>query len=178
MSLRRTYFSLGTGELTAAAVFALLAATTAAPMLSPGAEQALWFALAPLLVVLVQAGCYWLTARGRIGTTALMPAPLARAFRFFRVLDPLLLAAAAIGVVTFWPENATAAVLVVGVWLFAVVEYLNYFVVRLSYPVGEWWRGVRRRRTPVLVRDVARATHVVPRVSGRRRPAPGRGGGR
>lgn len=159
MPLRRTYLSLGMGELTAAAVFALVAAPAGARVLAPRAEQALWFALVPLVLVLVQAGCYWLSARHRIGTAALMPAPLARAFRLFRVLDPVLLAAGAIGVVAFWPENVTAAVFVVGVWLFAVVEYLNYFVVRLSYPVGEWWRGVRRRRTPVLARDVVRATH-------------------
>lgn len=172
--LRRQYLSLGMGELTAAAVFALAAATTGARVLSPRAELALWFALVPLLAVLVQAAFYWLSARRRIGTAALMPVPLVRTFRLFRVLDLALLAAGVIGVVAFLPQNATAAVLVVGVWLFAVAEYLNYYVVRLSYPGGEWWRGVRRCRAPVLARDLARAIRhragITPKSRAGRRP--------
>ena len=43
------------------------------------------------------------------------------------------------------------------VWAFGALEYVNYFVVRLSYPLAEWFVLVGRRRRPVLVRDVARA---------------------
>ncbi len=43
------------------------------------------------------------------------------------------------------------------VWLFGVLEYVNYFVVRLSYPVTQWFILVGRRRTPAIVRDVSRA---------------------
>ena len=44
-----------------------------------------------------------------------------------------------------------------GVWAFAVVEHVNYFVVRLSYPATEWFGAVTRWRTPRLVQDVREA---------------------
>lgn len=43
------------------------------------------------------------------------------------------------------------------VWLFAVVEFTNYYVVRLSYPGTEWFREVGRWRTPRLVEDLRAA---------------------
>ena len=65
MSLRRRYLSLGLGELAAAGVFAAVAVSVVMPRLEgPHDSAALWSALAPLLVVLVQAGVYWLLARG------------------------------------------------------------------------------------------------------------------
>lgn len=60
-ALRRKYLSLGTGELVAAVVFAMVAVTVVGPRLGRPAEAALWSALAPLLLVLVQAvsiGCW------------------------------------------------------------------------------------------------------------------------
>ena len=54
--LRREYLRLGSGELAAAAVFAAVATR-----LADRAGPALWAAAAPLLVILVDAGAYWLT---------------------------------------------------------------------------------------------------------------------
>ncbi|GAA1871096.1 hypothetical protein [Myceligenerans crystallogenes] len=156
MSLRRQYLSLGLGELVSVVLFALVAVVSVAPRLPESGQRALWWALAPLLVVLVQAGVYWLAARSWIGRTR-MPAGFAAVYRVFPVLNPLLLAVALLGVVTSWPDQAPAGVLVAGVWLFGVAEHLNYFVVRLSYPLMGWFANVRRRRTPVLVRDLRRA---------------------
>ena len=54
--LRCKYLKLGTGELAAAAVFALVASTLVLPSLSHARDQAaLCSALAPLLIVLLQA---------------------------------------------------------------------------------------------------------------------------
>ncbi|MET4540142.1 hypothetical protein ABIE37_001923 [Arthrobacter bambusae] len=93
--LRGKYLKLGTGELVAACVFALVASTIVMPRLSgPGDHFAMWSALIPLLVILVQAGVYWLLARG-----------------------------------------------------------FNYFVIRLSYPVNQWFARVGKRNVPQLVQD-------------------------
>jgi hypothetical protein len=151
--LRRAYTSLGLGELSAAAVFALVAVSGALPVARSGAGQrALWSALIPLLVILVQAGVYWLLARRWVGR-APMPAAIAAAYRLFRVLDPVLLAAGLAGAVVFGPSGG-GAVLVAGVWLLGVVEYVNYFVVRLAYPLRQWPSRVTRWRTPQLVQDL------------------------
>jgi hypothetical protein len=42
------------------------------------------------------------------------------------------------------------------------VEYVNYFLVRLAYPVLRWFTAVRGRRLPQLAQDL-RANSQVPR---------------
>jgi hypothetical protein len=156
VQIRAKCLSLGLGELTAAAVFALAGATTLASALPARAEQALWWVLVPLLVVLVQGGCYWLAARRWVGRAA-MPKLFVATYRAFRLLDPALLTAGLVGAVWSWPREPMAAALVVVVWAFGALEYVNYFVVRLAFPARRWLSGVRRRSTPALVRDLARS---------------------
>ncbi|MBX9149590.1 hypothetical protein [Rhodococcus qingshengii] len=154
MSLRRRYLSLGLGELAAAAVFAAVAVGVVMPRLEgPKDSAALWSALAPLLVILVQAGVYWLLARGWV-EQAPMPARLAALYRVFRVLDVLLLAIALLGVVIWLPDHSGAAVGVVAVWAFGIAEYANYFVARLAYPLQRWPFEVGKLRRPQLVHDL------------------------
>ena len=154
MSLRRRYLSLGLGELAAAGVFAAVAVSVVMPRLEgPKDSAALWSALAPMLVVLVQAGVYWLLARGWV-EQAPMPARLAALYRVFRVLDVLLLAIALLGVVIWLPDHSGAAVGVVAVWAFGVAEYANYFVARLAYPLRRWPFEVGKLRRPQLVHDL------------------------
>ncbi|MDV8005913.1 MULTISPECIES: hypothetical protein [unclassified Rhodococcus (in: high G+C Gram-positive bacteria)] len=153
-SLRRRYLSLGLGELAAAAVFAAVAVGVVMPRLEGSRDSAaLWSALAPLLVILVQVGVYWLLARGWVELEP-MPARLAALYRVFRVLDVLLLAIALLGVVIWLPDHSGAAVAVVAVWAFGVVEYVNYFVARLAYPLRRWPFEVGNWRRPQLVRDL------------------------
>ncbi|MGK9147723.1 hypothetical protein KXS11_08875 [Plantibacter flavus] len=155
--LRRRYLSLGLGELVAAAVFAGFAALVLTPRLDGTRELlSLWSALTPLLIVLVQAGVYWLLARGWV-ERATMPPTLASVYRAFRVLNVAILAAGLIGVVVWFPEQPLIAALTVFVWAFGVVEYVNYFAVRLAYPAGAWLRRVGTWQTPRLVQDLRSA---------------------
>jgi hypothetical protein len=152
--LRSKYLRLGTGELTAAGLFAVLAVTAVTPRLAGQDERAaLWCALVPLIVVLVQAGAYWLLARSWV-ERAPMPRAVARLYRAFRSTDPVLLAAGLAGILLWLPGRSSILLLVVAVWAFGVVEYVNYFVVRLSYPVSRWISTVRQWRTPRLVVDL------------------------
>lgn len=151
--LRARYLSLGFGELAAAVVFAGVAALFVIPRLSGTDGAALWSALVPLLVILAQAGAYWLAARSWVGIGR-MPRPLALLYRVFRILDLVLLAVGLAGMVLWWPASPGAALLVVGVWLFGVVEWVNYFHVRLAYPANRWFALVGERRVPQLMKDV------------------------
>lgn len=153
-ALRRKYLSLGAGELTAAVMFAGAAVWFVGPRLSgPTDVAALWSALTPLLVVLVQAGVYWLAARSWVELEP-MPAASAAVFRAFRAADVALLVAGLVGVIVWWPESVATAAGVVAVWAFGVIEYVNYFVVRLAYPARRWFSSVGRWRTPRLMQDV------------------------
>lgn len=157
--LRRKYLSLGTGELTAAAVFGAVAAASVGPRLDGTARAALWSAVVPLLLVLLQGGAYWLLARRWVLGPRTMPVRLAAVYRAFSVANLVVLAAGLAGIGLWWPDTWPAAGTVMVVWVFGLIEYLNYFVVRLSYPLGRWRAGVRRWRTPRLVVDVRAAVH-------------------
>ncbi|CAG7635880.1 hypothetical protein SIM91_04725 [Rhodococcus opacus] len=153
-TLRRKYLSLGTGELAAAAVFAAVPVIAVIPRVEIRQDStALWSALIPLLVILIQAGIYWLSARSWV-ERAPMPAALAATYRVFRLVDPGLLVVGLVGVLVWWPDHVGVAIAAVAVWVFAVVEYVNYFVVRLSYPVGRWLTLVGQWHTPRLVQDL------------------------
>lgn len=151
--LRRRLLSLGLGEFVAAAVFAVVALNLAF-VSSDGAEATLWFALSPLLFVLVQGGAYWLLARHHLPGP--VPDGIARVYRVLRALDPVVLLGGGIGVAVTWPGPSLSAVLVVAVWAFGLIEYLNYFHVRLSYPWSTWASQVGRWSAPRLARDLRR----------------------
>jgi hypothetical protein len=152
--LRGRYLSLGFGELFAAVVFIGVAFVSVLPLLErPSDALAFWSALIPLLVILVQAGVYWLLAR-RWVKQGTMPRGLASVYRGFRVLDAVLLLAGLVGI----PAHPFAAIGIPFVWLLGVIEYVNYFVVRLAYPPSEWFQRIAEWRTPRLMQDV-RAAH-------------------
>lgn len=156
-ALRRKYLRLGLGELAAAAVFCAVAVFLLTPrLLDERGVRALWSALIPLLLVLVQAGAFWLLARGWVGR-APMPASLGNAFRAFRILDIGALTLGLVGVLIWMPDGIGWGAVVSAVWLFGVIEYLNYFVVRLSYPPAQWPRRIGRWRRPQLVQDLDRS---------------------
>ncbi|MET3511511.1 MULTISPECIES: hypothetical protein [Plantibacter] len=155
--LRGRYLSLGLGELFAAVVFIWVASVSMLPLLErPSDALAFWSALVPLLVILVQAGVYWLLARRwvRQGT---MPRGLAAIYRGFRVLDAVLLLAGLIGIIVWFPAHPFAVIGIPFVWLLGVIEYVNYFVVRLAYPPSVWFKRIGEWRTPRLMQDVRAA---------------------
>ncbi|WP_285026566.1 hypothetical protein [Plantibacter sp. ME-Dv--P-122b] len=155
--LRGRYLSLGLGELFAAVVFIWVAFVSALPLFErPTDALAFWSALLPLLVILVQAGGYWLLAR-RWVKQGTMPGGLAATYRGFRVLDAALLLAGLVGIIVWFPAHPFAAIGIPFVWLLGVIEYVNYFVVRLAYPPSVWFQRVGERRTPRLMQDVRAA---------------------
>lgn len=155
-SLRRKYRSLGLGELVAAATFAAVAILLLTPRLGDWKDAAaLWAALSPLLVILVQAGMYWLLAR-RWVARAPMPSSIAKAYRALKVLNVLVLAAGLLGIVVWLPTHGLFALSVVSIWLFAVIEYVNYFIVRLAYPLHQWPSTISQWRRPRLLQDLNR----------------------
>nr|WP_108870539.1 hypothetical protein [Tessaracoccus timonensis] len=154
--LRQQYLKLGVGELVAAALFCVLAITTVQPRLEPGEAPALWGGLAPLVVVLLQGGAYWLLARSWVKVSP-MPRSLAVTFSALRVANVALLLAGLAAVALWWPARAHIGVLAVIAWLFGVVEYVNYYVARLAYPLTQWLARVGEWRTPRLVQDLRSA---------------------
>jgi hypothetical protein len=109
-----------------------------------------------VLIVLLQAGAYWLLARDWVELQP-MPASLARTYRVFRIPDVALLAAGLAELVIWWQAHPGASLPVMAVWGFRAVEYVTYFLIRLAYPVGSWFTTVGQRRVPQLVKDLRTA---------------------
>ncbi|UFU04263.1 hypothetical protein LQF12_06695 [Ruania suaedae] len=149
--LRATYRRLGTGELAAATAFSM-AYLLVRDRFTAQDQIALGLAMVPLVLILVQAGAYWLLALRWVGVAA-MPSPLAGIYAAFRWANPVVLAGS-LGALMWWASTPGVMVLGVGLWLFAVVEQVNYFVRRLAYPASRWLTLVARHRTPQLMRDV------------------------
>jgi hypothetical protein len=127
-TLRRRFLSLGLGEIAAAAIFVVV--PFCLPFIaSEDAEAAMWFAMSPLIFVLIQAGIYWLIARRHLPGP--FPCRAATIYRALRILDPFILFGCAIGVVGSWPGLSLSAFVAVVVWLFAVAEYMGM--------IPEWW---------------------------------------
>ena len=158
--LRRRYLSLGVGELVAAAVFCLIAALAIQPRLRGTEPSVFWVAFLPLILLLVQAGAYWLLARTWVGDGS-MPASLAAVYRACRVLDVMVLVGSLLWLIVNFPGRLAVGALVIAVWSFALVEYVNYFVVRLSYPLSQWASRVGEWRTPRLVVDLSRSPRAL-----------------
>ena len=152
--LRRKFLSLGLGELATVVAFIYIALWVVGPKVRDERTMVTFMvALAPLLLVLSQAGAYWLLARTWVKVRP-MPHPLGVLYRLFRVLNVLVIVAAGFYIGFNLPKATGMAVLSIVVWLFAVIEAINYYVVRLSYPISQWFRRVGDRRTPHLVRDI------------------------
>lgn len=104
---RRRYRSLGMGELASAAVFVVAATTfVGLPTLS---SAGVWIALTPPLIVLLQGGAFWLLAR-RWVVGGRHAAAAGTAVRLFRIVDPLLLVAAAVGAL-WWRSDLIGSTL-------------------------------------------------------------------
>ena len=83
-----------------------------------------------------------------------MPRWVAATCAALRVLNPALLLAGLFGLVVTWPASAPLAWSLLGIWGFAVIEYVNYYVVRLSYQPLAWFARVGEWRKPRLVQDL------------------------
>lgn len=140
--LERRLLSLSAGELVSTLLFATLWLTYPSyvdwtvPFLT---DSLAVFAFAILEFVLLQGSLYWLLKRRRImagGGLALTHEQI-RLFSYFRRLNALLLLIGIGGALyAFWARPLTFALWYCALYLFALIEYINYYHIRLSYP----WR--------------------------------------
>ena len=138
--LRRKFLSLAVGELTAVMVFAYVYRQywhTNGP-LSLGTT----YAFLVLEFLLLQGSAYWaswLVESRRAERTAIV-----FGYRILRVLNLLLLTLLPFVLLLKNFSSGLAIVLAI----FALVEYINYFVVRLAFPLTEFLNRLIRWRFP------------------------------
>lgn len=160
-ALRRKYLHLGTGELASAGVFlfiAIKASLSAAP-----ATKLMGFTFLPLVTILVGVGCYWLHAYNRISRSVLSKS-FARSLVKLRLIHVILMLLGFLALLFVIPlVSLPHALLGSAALVFALLEHINYFYVRLAYPIQSWASEVRQCRTPRLRKDLERALRARPR---------------
>lgn len=57
--------------------------------------------------------------------------------------------------IVWLPDQPLLALAVLAVWAFGVIEFVNYCLVRLAYPVGRWLTRVGQQRSPRLALDIS-----------------------
>ncbi|MGG5372678.1 hypothetical protein [Enterococcus sp. AZ196] len=93
-------------------------------------KAAIYYPLIVLTVILVQGSLYWLNCLMRLKKqNALDTQQIARIYQLFKIMDYGLLAAY-IPVLLFTKSFSVVGMLI---WLFAIIELINYFHYRLSY---------------------------------------------
>jgi len=103
----------------------------------------------PLLccsIILLQATVYWTICLKRIDTksSCICSFRIKYVYRFFRLLNFVLLL---MYVLVFFLSQKTIveSFIGLGIFVFAVIEHINYFYIRLSYPIVELIVRLKKR---------------------------------
>lgn len=90
-------------------------------------------------IILIQGSVFWGITLWRINERALDMASVANIYRLFRIIDGGILIAY---IVVLLGAEVTEKRLIFGiaVYIFSILEYINYYYVRLSYPLPEFMR--------------------------------------
>ena len=123
--LKNQFLNLAAGELAAVVVFVFVSR-----LLNFGA--AAWAAFSCLIFILLQGSMYWLYRYLLIRKKREVHPNVIRILSIARMLNLVLLAA--IGLTVPFVRNSTRDLIIAAViFLFGVVEYINYYWYRLSY---------------------------------------------
>lgn len=123
--LKRQFLNLALGELAAAIVFIYVYG-----LFDFGNASLLTFSY--LIFILLQGSIYWfyryilIVRRKKVGIKAIS------ILKFLRILNGILLIAIAL-TFPFFRNNTKNLIIALGIYLFGLIEYVNYYWYRLSY---------------------------------------------
>ena len=138
--LKKTLTSLWTGELVATAMFWLNyfllmwmdPTVFRRSIFGSRAWVAVTYSLFILSFILVQGSAYWLILIKRIKEPAYGAGVVGKIYKALKIID-LIMLILGIPVIVICHTHAAVTVLSSGLLLFALVEWINYYVWRLSY---------------------------------------------
>ena len=138
--LKKTLTSLWTGDLVATAMFWLNyfllmwmdSTVFRRSIFGSRAWVAVTYSLFILSFILVQGSAYWLILIKRIKEPAYGAGTVGKIYRFFRIADMVLIITG-VPIIIICHTHVAVTVLAAGLLLFALVEWINYYVWRLSY---------------------------------------------
>lgn len=133
--MKQKLTSLATGELVAVLVFWMNFFLLKKWILTTGALISISFSLFVLSFILIQGSVFWWILIKRISNPGFAERYTGKIYRILKILDVILLAVGALMMILNYNGFSTFIISFV-IWLFAVIEWVNYFKLQLSYSLN------------------------------------------
>ena len=143
--MKQKLTSLATGELVAVLVFWMNFFLLKKWILTTGALISILFSLFVLSFILIQGSVFWWILIKRISNPGFAERYTGKIYRILKILDLILLGVGALIIILNYSEFPTS-IISLAIWFFAVIEWINYFKLQLSYSRREIGRASCRER--------------------------------
>ena len=145
--LKKKLINLASGELAAVLVFWMNFIMLKKWILTTGAFVSISLSLFILSFILIQGSVFWWILLKRISNPEFAEKYTGKIYKILKKLD-LILLAAGIFVILLNHSNFSKFVISFSIWIFAVIEWVNYYLLQLSYSLNPavLWRYLRHRK--------------------------------
>ena len=135
--MKQKLTSLATGELVAVLVFWMNFFLLKKWILTTGAliSISISFSLFVLSFILIQGSVFWWILIKRISNPRFAERYIGKIYRILKILDLILLGVGALIIILNYSEFPTS-IISLAIWFFAVIEWINYFKLQLSYSLN------------------------------------------
>ena len=133
--MKQKLTSLATGELVAVLVFWMNFFLLKKWILTTGALISISISLFVLSFILIQGSVFWWILIKRISNPGFAERYTGKIYRILKILDLILLGLGALIIILNYSEFSTG-IISLAIWFFAVIEWVNYFKLQLSYSLN------------------------------------------
>ena len=130
--LKKTLINLAVGELVAVIVFWINFFIFKKYITDTVSIIPVIFTLSLLSFILIQGSIFWLILLKRISNKNFAKTSLGKIYNHLRRLDIILLYLSIL-ILIVNHQTLTTTIISLSIWIFAIIEYLNYYKGRLSY---------------------------------------------
>ena len=145
--LKKKLTNLASGELVAVLVFWLNFFLLKKWILTTKAFISISFSLFLLTFILIQGSVFWWILIKRISNPRFAEKYTGKIYKILKELDFILLATG-IFVILLNHGEVSTFIISFSIWMFALIEWVNYFLLQLSYSLNPavLWRYIRYRK--------------------------------
>ena len=145
--LKKKLTNLASGELATVLVFWMNFILLKKWILTTGAFVSISLSLFILSFILIQGSVFWWILLKRISNPEFAEKYTGKIYKILKKLDLILLAA---GIFVILLNHGEFSILFIslGIWMFALIEWVNYYLLQLSYSLNPavLWRYLRHRK--------------------------------
>ncbi len=131
-NVKQELTKLWTGELASVVTFWMCFFVIKVWFSSKNMFISIMYPLFVLSIILIQGSLYWWILLKRLSVPQFATKYTGKIYRIFKVIDVILLCIG-LPIIILNYSNIAVIIFAVFIWLFAVIEWINYYKIRLSY---------------------------------------------